>query len=75
MIWKWPVYLVISGSILLTGCSQKGQLCSCPPFPEPHPLMKQELRSVDDEHYPYFVDWMNRLYKLKRQLEERRVAF
>ncbi len=75
MIYKLPASLVISGLICLSGCNQKGQLCSCPPFPDPHPLMKQELQSVDEEHFPYFVDWVNRLYKLKRQLEERRVAF
>ncbi len=75
MIWILRASLVISGSILLISCNQKGQLISCPPFPEPHPLVKQELQSVDEEHFPYFVDWMNRLYKLKRQLEERRVAF
>ncbi len=75
MIYKLPLCLVIVGLICLTGCNQRGQLCGCPPFPEPHPLMKQELRSVNDEHYPHFVDWMNRLLKLKRQLEERSEAF
>ncbi len=75
MTWILRVCLVIGGSILLTSCNQKGQFYNCPPFPEPHPQVKYELQFINDENHPYFVDWMNRLYKLKRQLEERKKTF
>ena len=64
-ILKLKKNLICLGIVLLNGCA--GNL-ECPPFPLPHPVVADELKSITYKTHPYFIEWMGRLYKLYKQL-------
>ena len=66
--WNWPLCLLFLGMSWLNGCETVETLC--PPFPKPHPKMAEEItQKCSLTEMPYFKDWLNRLYRLERQLE------
>ena len=59
--------------ICLSGCAEKKTefKCDYPPFPKPGSKVDDELEKycMPQEKCPELWDWIDRLYKLKDQLE------
>ena len=68
-IFLLALFLVLMTSFI--GCEQNHGINSCPVFPEPKREVADELKAncYPDDKCPATWEWLDRLYKLKDQLD------
>ena len=64
------IFKAIPLLLVLTGCFAHTNSSSCPPFPEAGPEVAEELETIPYDGYEHTWGWLNKVYKLKGQLDE-----
>lgn len=68
---------LLLGLAFLSGCAgatSDTPCASCPPWPKAGAPVAEELLRIDPADFPHTVEWMQRLEKLRDQLEAGRAS-